>query len=357
MIKQLLPLAAVVATLLLSPSVKAVTGDCDGTGAFETDVSADWPKESNVSGKEVTVANSSVGANYAIDCSCPAGSRVSLYYIVKSALTTTGHAAKYYRLNDNLDIKTQINDIPGNPAVTVPSDLSRALKGNDVLYSSATKNSVCTADPSDVRAPGFSIGKDTTITLYVTKPFLGELIIPETHIASIQGAWSNSSTYPRPVKDIANIYIQGRITVPQSCKINQGDTIHVNLGFISAQRFTTKNSMPLGYTPVRFDVTYDCGDMSAIKNNLSMRIDASDHTDEYTLVARRRESDNTPDVGVHITDVTTGYIEIPIDGGELSIDQSGVGTTNFQAYPVNLVGGTLATGPFKASATITIVVR
>ena len=37
------------------------------------------------------------------------------------------------------------------------------------------------------------------------------------------------------------------------------------------QKFTTRNAMPDGFTPVDFDITYDCGDTSKIKNSLQMR--------------------------------------------------------------------------------------
>lgn len=357
MIKQLLSIAAVVSPLLLSPSVKAATGDCEGTGEFRTDASEDWTQDNNVAGKDYVVKNSAIGSNYTLNCSCPAGSKVNLYYTVTSALITQGKERDFYRLNSNLDIKTQINDIPGNPSVMVPSNSYTPLRDGTGTYHANKNNSVCMADPANVRASDFSIGKNTTITLYVTTPFLGELNIPETHIASVQSAWTSTSAAPRPIKDIAKIYIQGRITVPQSCKINQGDTINVNLGFISAQRFTLQNQMPTGYTPVSFDITYDCGDMSQINNSLYMKIEGSDYVNQYNLVARRRESDDVPDVGIRLMDVTKGQVDVPFNPGIILLDKTGAGTTHFQAYPVNLVGGVLSTGPFKASATITVIVR
>ena len=75
--------------------------------------------------------------------------------------------------------------------------------------------------------------------------------------------------------DLVKLSIQGNLTAPQSCKINQGDVIKVNFGFINGQKFTTRNAMPDGFTPVDFDITYDCGDTSKIKNSLQMRIDGT----------------------------------------------------------------------------------
>lgn len=52
--------------------------------------------------------------------------------------------------------------------------------------------------------------------------------------------------------NIAELHIQGSTTRSQDCKINQGDVIQVDLGYINTSRFTTRNEMPDGYTPSQF---------------------------------------------------------------------------------------------------------
>ncbi len=158
--------------------------------------------------------------------------------------------------------------------------------------------------------------------------------------------------------DLVKLSIQGNLTAPQSCKINQGDVIKVNFGFINGQKFTTRNAMPDGFTPVDFNITYDCGDTSKIKNSLQMRIDGTTGVvDQYNLVARRRSSDNAPDVGIRIENLGGGVANIPFQNGILPVDPSGHGTINMRAWPVNLVGGELETGKFQGTATITVIVR
>ncbi|BEA24643.1 hypothetical protein VEE37_05610 [Escherichia coli] len=68
----------------------------------------------NVTGREFTSATLS-STNWQYACTCSAGKAVKLVYMVSPVLTTTGHQAGYYKLNDSLDIKTtlQANDIPG----------------------------------------------------------------------------------------------------------------------------------------------------------------------------------------------------------------------------------------------------
>lgn len=115
--------------------------------------------------------------------------------------------------------------------------------------------------------------------------------------------------------------------MPQDCKINQGDVIQVDLGYINTSRFTTRNEMPDGYTPVNFDIVYDCGDTSSINNKMEMRIDGDDLLDQYTLVARRREADNTPDIGVRMARIDDTHINIPFTNGLIGIHPSGRGSS------------------------------
>ena len=255
----------------------------------------------NVTGREFTSATLS-STNWQYACSCSAGKAVKLVYMVSPVLTTTGHQTGYYKLNDSLDIKTtlQANDIPGLTTDQVVSVNTRFTQiKNNTVYSAATQTGVCQGDTS--RYGPVNIGANTTFTLYVTK---------------------------------------------------------VNFGFINGQKFTTRNAMPDGFTPVDFDITYDCGDTSKIKNSLQMRIDGTTGVvDQYNLVARRRSSDNVPDVGIRIENLGGGVANIPFQNGILPVDPSGHGTVNMRAWPVNLVGGELETGKFQGTATITVIVR
>ncbi|EMD9037665.1 fimbrial protein [Salmonella enterica] len=314
----------------------------------------------NVTGKEFTSTTLS-STNWQYNCTCSAGKAVKLVYMVSPVLTTTGHTTGYYKLNDNLDIKTTLkaNDIPGLVTDQIVSVNTRSTQiKNNTVYSAATQTGVCQGDTS--RYGPVNIGANTTFTLYVTKPFLGSMTIPKTDIAVIKGAWIDGMGSPSTgdFHDLVRLSIQGNLTAPQSCKINQGDVIKVNFGFINGQKFTTRNAMPDGFTPVDFDITYDCGDTSTIKNTLQMRIDGTTGVvDQYNLVARRRSSDNVPDVGIRIENLGGGVANIPFQNGILPVDASGHGTVNMRAWPVNLVGGELETGKFHGTATITVIVR
>lgn len=342
--------------LILSANVAPVTaktGACHADGRFVAEATSDWTQAQNVAQSFQELSPPLAGNAYQIDCTCGASDKVNMYYHVISILSQTGAQSGYYRLNDNLDIKTEVDDIPGATAITPLN--TKPIKENGSYGIGSTKGSVCQDDPAKTHAAPVTIGANTRLTLYVTKPFLGELIIPDTHIASIQAGWSDTTTFPslNTLEDIAELHISGRITVPQSCKINQGDIIQVDLGLIKASHFTTKDRMPDGYTPVSFDINYDCGDISSIKNDMEMQINGDDTVGQYTLVGRRRASDNVADVGIEMQ----GSVKIPFHNGLIDIDPSGKGSAPLKAWPVNLVGGTLAPGKIKGSATITVVVK
>ncbi|EJB8470010.1 fimbrial protein [Citrobacter freundii] len=349
---------AMLLALLTTPAY-AISGACSAKGSYSANVTKDWTQAENVADTTQELPTPLTGSAYQIDCSCDAGTRVGLFYTVNSALSQKGKLNNYYRLNDNLDIKTEVDDIPGATAVTPLN--TKPIQESGSYSPSSSKGSVCTADPTDIRAAPVTIGANTRFTLYVTKSFLGELVIPDTVVAAVQTGWSTTSSFQSMsiMEDIAELHIQGSITVPQDCKINQGDKIHVDLGFINAQRFTTKNMMPDGYTPVSFDIRYDCGDTSDIKNDMEIRIDGDDVVDQYTLVARRREGDNVPDIGVRMSriDSGSGGTDIPFTNGLIGIDASGRGAVSLKAWPINLLGGTPAPGKFSGTATITVIVR
>lgn len=349
--------AFIMAILLCSShSAQAAFGSCEANEVYSSDLSADWSEADNVVGHNSTSTAPVTGNSYQITCDCPKNTGVNPYYRADSLLPTQGQTTGYYKLNDSLDIRTSLRDIPGKGEQVVPM----ASVKESVLYQERSDNGLCRDDDPSKRAAAVTIGAQTQFELRITKPFLGELIIPQTDVAVIKAAWSNNVSSPQSpgaYKNLVTLSISGRITIPQNCKINQGDVVQVNLGFINGNRFTTKDAMPDGYTPVTFDITYDCGDTSTIANTLQMRFDADDIINQYILVARRRSGDNVPDVGIRMQHPDGGATNIPFTGGIVFIDSSGSGAAHMSAYPVNLVGGVLAPGKFSGTATITIIVR
>ncbi|HGY4714416.1 TPA: fimbrial protein [Klebsiella oxytoca] len=344
--------------LFAAAPARAAMGGCEAVGGpvnFTTSFANEWTKEQNVAGTLIDLTSGTTsGGSYKMVCDCPANTGVNLYYSTTTPLANSGYSG-FQKLNDSLDIKTVITDVPGVSALTVPTGVNSPVRG-DGSFQASKGNSVCSGDPEDQRAGAFTVGSNVSITFRVTQSFLGRMEIPSTHIATLQSAWSSSSSYAKFVyKDIADIYLQGSITVPQSCKINEGDVIRVDLGQISASKFTTKDHMPDGYTPVKFDIVYDCGDASLYQKSdtLELVVQGDDVVSQYVLAARRRESDNVADVGIMMRQ----NVNIPMNGGSITLDKSAPGAVQLQAQPINLVGGVLQPGPFHGSVTLTATVR
>ncbi|STE83266.1 fimbrial protein [Escherichia coli] len=108
--------------------------------------------------------------------------------------------------------------------------------------------------------------------------------------------------------------------------------------------------MPDGFTPVDFDITYDCGDTSKIKNSLQMRIDGT--TGGSRPVQPGRQTKKFRQCGPMsvfvLKNLGGGVANIPFQNGILPVDPSGHGTINMRAWPVNLVGGELEQENFRA---------
>lgn len=123
----------------------------------------------------------------------------------------------------------------------------------------------------DMFCYGFvNIGVNIIFILYVIKLFFGLMIISKMDIVVIKGVWVDGmgSLFIGDFYDLVKLLIQGNFIVLQLCKINQGDVIKVNFGFINGQKFIICNVMLDGFILVDFDIIYDCGDILKIKNLL-----------------------------------------------------------------------------------------
>lgn len=293
---------------------------------------------------------------YQISCDCSdddatSSSGVQVIYSLQTSLST-GHALNYYKVNEHLDVMTQII-IPNNSYVTVPTVNSVIDK---TLHRDKSNNGVCRQQAThDI----LTTGSQGRMTFYVTMPFVGEINIPRTEIARIYASAATSSDKnPYLGNPVAILYLSGTLTAPQNCEINQGEVISVNLGPIQASRFITKNSPPDNFKQANFDIRYNCTNdglpVIPVGNKLTMILDGQDVQDQYYLVARRRPSDNKADIGIIVEEAGTF---IPFTQGVLAMNQNGLGKISLTAIPINLVGGELDTGEFEATATLKVDIR
>ena len=336
----------------------AVCNPIDGAGeVYNNSASVDIPAQGNVLGYSVDREMNSGGGGYQIACDCTdkdasGSSGVLVMYMLDTPLAG-GHTSGYYKLNDHLDVMTTVN-IPSNGDVHVPT--SSAL-GDKTHHRDSDNNGVCTVQNTH---DTLTTGAQGVITLYITRPFIGQLTIPPTEIARVYAS-SGTSVVSAPPRGnpVAHIWLSGTLTVPQSCEINKGETISVNLGYLSAGKFTQVNQPPEGYTPPEIQMEYDCTQhgLPVFENGdkLTMMLEGNDVQGQYYLIARRRTSDNKPDVGIEVkNDAGTS---IPFASGILPMNQNGMGRIVLTAYPINLLGGVLDSGDFDAVATLRVDIK
>lgn len=330
----------------------------DGAGAdYENFLHEDIPATDNERGKKYERNMNGGMQNYTIVCNCTdndanSSGGVLLMYTVKTALPK-GTEPGYYKINDHIDVKALL-DLPPATGIAVPT--AKTL-GDATHHTDANNNGVCAQQ--NTRA-SFDVGAKGSLSFSITTPFIGELEIPRTEIAQVYLSSGTAIVTAPPLgSPVARVYISGKLTVPQSCEINKGETITVNFGAIAANKFTTLGQPPKGFIPSTFNITYDCTAHGLPQiptgTQLAMLLKGDDLADQYTLVARHRPSDNKADIGIRVENA--GGLAIPFESGNLPMNQNGIGNISMTAYPVNLIGGGLDTGEFSGMATLKVDIR
>ncbi|ELY4599786.1 fimbrial protein [Cronobacter malonaticus] len=240
----------------------------------------------------------------------------------------------YIHLNDNLDVAAFIHIANvGDPAVPF-TDISNGTTTGCEL----TK---------------FSTGREGSLLFRLNKPIVGQIVIPQTPIVALYGTVRPGLYSTEP---LAQVFVQGTITVPQSCEINAGEVISVDFGTIFASNFTTRGHKPDGFVDKKTAIAYICKNISdGVALTMTFSGAPADGMPEALAT-------NNPDVGVLIKNhseqvipVNTGEVPMPLDP---SADISRrTGAVDILTAPVNLSGKTPQNGKFSGSASITVNIR
>ncbi|HHA2288284.1 TPA: fimbrial protein [Enterobacter asburiae] len=158
--------------------------------------------------------------------------------------------------------------------------------------------------------------------------------------------------YERAESIIQYLGLSGTITVPETCTINAGQIIQVNLGDVGAGRFGGKGQKPDGYTPVTTSAPVTCNDAAA-QRNVRVSLAATPSPDLNTAIRT-----SNPDVGVVVTDLNDRVVQPNVGTLPLRLQSNGAGsndgTVTMKAYPVSTTGRPPAQGNFSATAAITV---
>lgn len=205
-------------------SGKAFAGDAwgpctpvDGTTYhYNVDVDVGVPDASkNVAGTVLTdVMNWSNGQNVSIICECPDSYKNEKDTLIQGVsaianMTKDIGGFKYYYLTDELSVSTKIQVSSGQYGF-VP------FKGQQALQVTGCNEVITTP----------YMGGGGLLSFLITKPFIGDSVIPPTLIAELYASKTNKDYGTIPISSVS---IQGRVTITQDCEIKPGTVLMCHL--------------------------------------------------------------------------------------------------------------------------------
>lgn len=277
----------------------------------------------------------SLGGNYAANCDCT-GSAITYYKAeVPSTLTATRDhdGLHFYSINQYLEVATEL--YVGGARI---KNIATPFANESNLYSSA-----CTG------ITNWSSGGSGYVSLYFTRPFVGEVIIPNTKILDLYGTKVSGSYGGVPM---SSIYMSGSVKVSQSCNINAGQVINVNFDNIMANDIRTNGAIANGFTPKVVNMTLACNNIS---NGVVVSLSFSGEPAGGDPTALK--TDNT-DIGIRVRDANNNIVP-PVNGRlPVTFDYSSQsGTSSMTLAPMNVTGKPPAVGRFNAVATINVEIN
>ncbi|HDT6507888.1 TPA: fimbrial protein [Klebsiella aerogenes] len=264
-------------------------------------------------------------------CDCTTGS--TMYFTSSMNLPPEGD--NWFKLNQYLDAKLDIS-FSGNYKSIPYADVSSGIS-----------NSYCHKQTTIGGTPTGGVGR---LSLKINRPFVGQVYIPHMVIAQ-ECVTSGVTGVVCTQGNAAYTYsFSGSITVPQSCQINTGSQIVVDLNDISRRKFKYEGQKPEAFTPKTFNVPIQCNDSAAVAN-LSLRIQGNP-TAKYPEAL---QSDNS-DIGVVITDSTGTALKPNIfdSNTPFVLDGSNHANVVLQAYPIKTSGNEPGLGVFTTLAYIRV---
>ena len=321
---------------LFSVSSFAATGWCSTVGGtkiynFPFVKQFDNPEDNKAGTYFNRTYQWNLGGNYSADCDCT-GSAITYYKAeVPGNLTYTRDydGLHFYSINQYLEVATELW-VGGAAVDYFPTPFTTEVSNK---YVSACKG-----------ITNWSSGNNGYVSLYFTRPFVGQVVIPNTKILDLYGTKVSGSYGGMPM---SSIYMSGSVTVPQSCNINAGQVINVNFGNIMSNDIKTKGDIANGFTPKVVNMTLACSNISdGVVVSLSFSGEPSDG-DPTAL-----KTDNNA-IGVRVRDANDNIVP-PVNGRlPVTFDYpSQSGTSSMTLAPMNVTGNAPTVGQFNAVATI-----
>lgn len=291
----------------------------------------------NVAGAEVS-KKWSLGGNYqgAIHCERETMYQHSFLYRANTTLPASDLNQGFLKLNDYLDVKFEIFVQNGNSnagrLVTVPfNDVN-----NNIFMDK------CIPPQTTVGIP-IKTGSEGKITVKLRKQVINGAAVSANHSIDLFARLSNMPGFfpeygPVPIARV--VFSAGEIVVPDTCTINNGNTVVVDFGDVGVENLDGKNHQEA------LKISYECsgGSFDSGLVNIKMGINAVPASFNSDYLKTSIEG-----LGIQISDQKGGKI---IPNQFYSMNQSSRGEWNLMVAPVSKSGGISDSGFFDASATV-----
>ncbi len=325
---------------LFSVSSFAATGWCTTVGGTQTYnfpfvKQYDSPGDNSAGTYFNRTYEWSLAANYAANCDCTASANTFYKAAVPGNLTATRdyNGLHFYSLNQYLEVATELY-VGGNKRDWVATPFDNV----DNLFPSACSG-----------VKNWISGANGYVSLYFTRPFVGQVTIDNVKILDLYGSKVSGSYGGMPM---SSIYMNGSVTVAQSCNINAGQVIDVKFGNIMSNDIKRMGEIANGFTPKVVNMTLACNNIS---NGVVVSLSFSGEPAGGDPTALK--TDNT-DIGVRVRDANNNIV--PPVNGQLPVTfdySSQSGTSSMTLAPMNVTGNTPALGQFNAVATVNVEIQ
>lgn len=279
--------------------------------------------------------------DYYVSCDCDKDAvRDGLWaFASDSPLPAMGDS--WYKINDYLAAQVWLG-VKGNSPSEVPFE--------NVGTSADTRWHIC--DPGGQRLGGTgSSGNSGYFSLKILQPFVGTVTIPNIVLAHLYECYNipASSSCTATGEPVLTYYLSGTINSLQSCSVNAGETIEVDLGDIFAANFKVQGQKPTGAKTVALSIPVRCNTGNSGLVNVSLSLTAT-HDNDYPQAIKT----SRPGVGVLVTD-SQGNAVSP-DGGAISlaIPDNQDAYAKMNVFPVSTTGVPPEIGSFEATASVRI---
>ncbi|MEG5546107.1 fimbrial protein [Enterobacter asburiae] len=336
--------------LIFSCANVYANGNCTGGGGGTNQLAANvgsitvTDPEKNKAGVVIGPAYQWSLSGYTERCECatPAASR-QWYWTATTTLPSAGDN-NWLIYSDYLDAQLMLTD----PHFDNGKPGTRYVPFTNV-FTISVPNDPCNVDRN---YNSQATGSHGELALRIRRPFIGTVSLASGPIANLYSCLATDKNCD-PVGNPTIIYsLAGTVTVPQSCIINAGQIISIDLGTIVSSAFKTAGQKPAGFTDKTFNVPIHCSGPGIVAGaNLSLRLTATPVPGNSNAIG----SDNN-DVGVVVTTVE-GNILQPNNINSVmpfNVDDNGNASVTLKAYPVNTTGNRPKEGVFSALATIVI---